>query len=283
LYFIWGSCSLDEVPQMTSSISSIHLSHTQWVAYRLLAATVALLFLVTPVSAEAASLSSGTLMSLVNAERTAAGLPALSSNATLTRAAQAKASDMAAKGYFAHTTPDGKSFSYFVTNAGYSYKSAGENLAQGFSTESGTVGAWMNSSGHRANIMAAKFTETGIATAEGTYNGKDVIFVVQLFGTPSASAAPAVAKAAPTAAKVTAAAPRTPVAARVLSASAKGEKEAVALQDKKKSAEPVSMTQAVAAALNTEKTSTIDELLRQLASLMAQLESLLAKARSVTA
>jgi len=259
LYFICGSCSLDEVIRSNSSVTSLALP-------RYLTVAAALVFLFAPSFAQAASLSPSTLTKLVNAERTAAGLTALSTNAALTRAAQAKANDMAAKGYFAHTTPDGKSFSHWVVNAGYAYKSAGENLAQGFSTESGTVGAWMNSPGHRTNIMASKFSETGIAVASGTYNGKSVIFVVQMFGAPSGSAGAVAAKPAPAPKVAAQAVPK----ARVLGAIEKPTALPNELEAKDASPEktPVSRTEMVAATAEADAQGRLLTLLMELRDLL---------------
>jgi hypothetical protein len=106
-------------------------------------------------------------------------------NPQLVAAAQAKANDMAAKGYFAHVSPDGRTSWSWFKDAGYAFSYAGENLAVDF-TDSGNVNqAWLNSPTHRANIMNGHFTEIGIATAVGEYEGHTTTFVVQMFGTPA--------------------------------------------------------------------------------------------------
>ena len=165
--------------------SSVHVlerpPYASWRAFCCLLVVVALML---PISVQAA-VSASTVTALVNAERVEGGLTPLTTSAALTRAAQAKANDMAANGYFAHTSPEGRTFSYWIKDAGYAYKSVGENLAQGFTESDRTVEGWMNSSGHRTNIMATKYTQTGVATAVGTYEGKKTTFVVQLFGTPA--------------------------------------------------------------------------------------------------
>jgi hypothetical protein len=71
----------------------------------------------------------------------------------------------------------------------YKFLYAGENLAVNFSDSGDVINAWMNSPSHRSNILNHNFTETGIATAQGTYNGQSALFVVQLFGQPSLQAA----------------------------------------------------------------------------------------------
>ncbi len=136
-----------------------------------------------------AAVVTATLVELANDDRNTENLKALSVNPVLVAAAQAKADDMAAKGYFAHTSPDGRTSWSWFKDAGYSFSYAGENLAVNFSDSEDVEEAWMNSPTHRANIMNGKFTEIGIATAVGEYKGKRTTFVVQMFGTPSAKAA----------------------------------------------------------------------------------------------
>lgn len=113
-----------------------------------------------------------------------AGRP-LRVNPVLQRAAQAKAQDMATKGYFAHTSPEGRTPWYWFEQSGYTFTHAGENLAVRFTDSDAVVRAWMKSEGHRANILNKDFTETGIGIATGMYKGKDTVFVAQLFGTPA--------------------------------------------------------------------------------------------------
>ncbi len=128
------------------------------------------------------------LVDLANEDRTDADLGSLTVNPTLEEAARMKAEHMAENGYFAHVSPDGIDPWYWFYRAGYSFASAGENLAINFSDSKDVNRAWMDSPGHRANIMNGKFTEIGIAAVEGTYKGRKTIYVVQLFGTPLAKA-----------------------------------------------------------------------------------------------
>jgi hypothetical protein len=120
-----------------------------------------------------------------NSQRTADDLSALRVSPLLEAAAQEKANDMAAKGYFAHVSPDGTTPWQWFENVGYDFSAAGENLAVNFSDSEDVTTAWMNSPEHRANILNGTFTEIGIATANGTYNGSPAVFVVELFGTPA--------------------------------------------------------------------------------------------------
>jgi hypothetical protein len=140
-------------------------------------------------SPQVAAVVSAVLVNLTNEDRAQNSLETLTINPELVKAAQAKADDMAAKGYFAHKSPEGLEPWYFFRAAGYQFEYAGENLAVDF-TDSGDVErAWMNSPRHRANILDGRFTEVGIATAVGTYQGRTVTFVVQMFGTQKAQAA----------------------------------------------------------------------------------------------
>ena len=131
-----------------------------------------------------AAVISGVLTTLTNEQRIANNLPTLSPNELLEKAAQMQADDMATKGYFAHTSPDGKSPWYWLELAGYEYSYAGENLAVNFFESEDVAKAWMNSPKHKSNIIKKNFTEIGIATSTGMYKGKNAVFVVQFFGTP---------------------------------------------------------------------------------------------------
>ena len=131
------------------------------------------------------SIATSTIISLTNADRISSGLPSLHSNVTLEAAAQMKAEDMAAKGYFAHTAPDGKTPWYWVARAGYSFSYAGENLAVYFSKSEQIEKAWMNSPSHKKNIVSNNYSDIGVGIAYGTYNGIATAFVVEFFGSPS--------------------------------------------------------------------------------------------------
>src|SRR3989338_132778 len=131
-----------------------------------------------------ASVLPGVLATLTNEERALNNVLPLVPNDLLQKAAQLKAEDMAKYGYFAHTSPDGKTPWYWLGIVGYSFRYAGENLAVNF-FESEDVGkAWMNSPTHRAHIFKKNFTEIGIGVADGIYEGRHTVFVTQFFGTP---------------------------------------------------------------------------------------------------
>ncbi len=125
------------------------------------------------------------IISATNTERINNGLPALTENQKLDTSALVKTKDMFARQYFEHMSPDGKSVSNLVTDAGYDYIVIGENLALGnFTSSNDVVAAWMASPGHRANILNARFTEIGVGVMQGTYNGNKVWIAVQHFGLP---------------------------------------------------------------------------------------------------
>lgn len=124
------------------------------------------------------------LVTLTNIDRQSGSLGELATSPALEEVARMKAEDMASKGYFAHNTPEGYTPWYWFEKAGYEYEYAGENLAVNFTDSEDVEEAWMNSPTHRANIMNGKFTEIGIAMAEGEYQGRKAVFVVQSFGTP---------------------------------------------------------------------------------------------------
>ena len=126
------------------------------------------------------------LVDYANQDRDALNYNHLVISPVLEKAAQMKANDMAAKGYFAHTSPEGKTPWYWFDQVGYDFSYAGENLAVNFNDSVDVNTAWMNSPGHKANILNSNFSEIGIATAEGIYQGRTTTFVVQLFGRPAA-------------------------------------------------------------------------------------------------
>ncbi len=132
----------------------------------------------------ASSISSETIVSLANSARVSSGLSELTTSSLLSKAAQNKANDMLAKQYFSHNTPDGATPWSFIKAVGYSYTTAGENLAIDFTDADSVQSAWMNSPGHRANIMNKNFTQVGIGIVSGTFDNHPTTIVVQMFGNP---------------------------------------------------------------------------------------------------
>jgi uncharacterized protein YkwD len=126
-----------------------------------------------PTSTDLARIEAATLC-LINQQRAAAGIPALRSNTALNTAASQHSLDMVAKNYFDHTSPTGSTMLSRLTAVGYIKPneawSIGENIAAAtgsLATPAAIVTAWMNSPGHRANILDASFKDTGIAAAPG--------------------------------------------------------------------------------------------------------------------
>lgn len=119
-----------------------------------------------------------------NKERVKNHLPPLIENTKLDASAAIKVNDMIRNQYFEHTSPNGKSVSDLGKQVGYQYIVLGENLALGnFATASELVNAWMNSPGHRANILSKNYDDIGVFAATGTFEGRTVVFAVQHFGT----------------------------------------------------------------------------------------------------
>ncbi|MGM9954414.1 MAG: CAP domain-containing protein, partial [Peribacillus sp.] len=110
------------------------------------------------------------VVTLTNAERAKQGLAALEIDTELSKVARAKSQDMKDNNYFDHNSPTYGSPFDMMKQFGISYTSAGENIAQGQQTPEEVVEAWMNSQGHRENIMNASFTHIGVGYVEsGNY------------------------------------------------------------------------------------------------------------------
>ena len=114
---------------------------------------------------------------LINAKRVANGLSSLKIDDELQNVARIKAKDMVDSNYFSHTSPTYGSPFDMIKSFGISYKTAGENIA-GNSSNSGAVNAWMNSSGHKANILNSSFNYTGIGVVSSPKYGN---IYVQMF------------------------------------------------------------------------------------------------------
>jgi uncharacterized protein YkwD len=120
-----------------------------------------------------------------NFERKQNGLEPLKSNELLRQAAQKKMKDMFDKQYFEHVSPSGIGPADLAKSVGYAYVVVGENLALGsFESDKLLVEAWMNSPGHRANILNTRYQEIGIAVGKGMFEGREQWLAVQSFGLP---------------------------------------------------------------------------------------------------
>ncbi|GLB61142.1 CAP domain-containing protein [Cytobacillus sp. NCCP-133] len=110
------------------------------------------------------------VLELTNQERAKAGISALKLDVELSKVAREKSRDMQAKGYFDHNSPTYGSPFDMMKQFGISYRTAGENIAMGQRSPEEVVNAWMNSEGHRKNIMNANFTHLGVGhVADGNY------------------------------------------------------------------------------------------------------------------
>jgi uncharacterized protein YkwD len=124
----------------------------------------------------------GQVIKLTNKERAKSGCKALRSNSLLKSAAQKHSVDMARKDYFSHTGKDGRSPFDRMTDAGYSFSAAAENIAAGQRTPADVVEGWMNSAGHKKNILNCTYTEIGVGYAKGGSYGT---YWTQNFGKPA--------------------------------------------------------------------------------------------------
>lgn len=120
-----------------------------------------------PTADDAVTKYEGEVVRLVNEIRKKNGLSALKEDWQLSRVARYKSQDMKDKNYFSHTSPTYGSPFQMMKSFGISYKSAGENIAKGYSTPEAVVNGWMNSSGHRANILNSSFTHIGVGYVSG--------------------------------------------------------------------------------------------------------------------
>ena len=102
------------------------------------------------------------VLALVNQERARAGCPAVTPDTRLAAAAQAHSADMAQRRYFDHTAPDGTDPGQRITAAGYAWSAYGENIAAGYPDAVSVMRGWMNSPGHRENILNCRFGNLGV-------------------------------------------------------------------------------------------------------------------------
>lgn len=127
---------------------------------------------------DATKLVENQVITLVNAERSKVGAPALKANWQLGRVARTKAEDMRDKNYFSHTSPTYGSPFDMMKKFGISFTTAGENIAQGQKTPAEVMTSWMNSPGHRQNILNSGYGEIGVGFAK---NAQGTTYWVQQF------------------------------------------------------------------------------------------------------
>ena len=121
------------------------------------------------------------VLELVNEERNEFGLHALAWNDRLADAARSHSLDMATQNYFDHNSKDGREFFDRITAEGYRYETCGENIAYGYGTPAAVMEGWMNSSGHRANILGDRYCDIGIGVADHANSGNR-LYWTQDFG-----------------------------------------------------------------------------------------------------
>lgn len=140
-------------------------------------------------TASAAEITRASVLTEMNRQREAAGLSPLAEDPRLVKAAEYRVRDMEELEYWAHKSPDGRSPFEMLRPFGYDYHFAGENLASGFETAEVLVESWMESKGHRDNIISPLYEHCGIAIIEGSTVGRATgRSVVVLFGRPLAPA-----------------------------------------------------------------------------------------------
>lgn len=122
------------------------------------------------------------IIDLVNEAREEAGLVNVKENKQLRLSAMEKAQHMKDNNYFDHVSPQGLQPWYFAQKQDYNYKAFGENLAEGYFSAVSVHDGWMNSPGHRDNILSEKFKEIGVAILEFQQDGRSSFLIVQHFG-----------------------------------------------------------------------------------------------------
>ncbi len=124
------------------------------------------------------------VLRLVNESRVDLELPPLQLSDSLNQSALWKAQDMKEKRYFEHTSPQGVDYWFFVKKSQYDYQKVGENLAEGYFSAAEVHQAWMESKGHRENILSSEFEEIGVAILESKFEGRKTYLIIQHFGEP---------------------------------------------------------------------------------------------------
>lgn len=139
----------------------------------------------TPTATPAATPASAAapVIAEVNARRAETGATALTVNTVLAREAQEHADDMAHRGFFSHTDPDGITFQQRMNASGYASGTVAENLGlTSGGAASSVVQLWMGSEGHRVNMLNEAYRGIGVGVAAGTYQGQSAVYVVAIFG-----------------------------------------------------------------------------------------------------
>ncbi|MFZ1982163.1 MAG: CAP domain-containing protein [Smithella sp.] len=131
-------------------------------------------------------LTKDAIITLTNNARAQSGLPPLKENQILDAIAESRANDMLEKQYFAHVSPTGQQVSDMAQSAGYRYEVIAENIGSGdFYTNQKIIDNWMQSPGHRRNILSAEVEDIGAAVLKGKMKGVETYITVQIFGLQS--------------------------------------------------------------------------------------------------
>lgn len=140
----------------------------------------------------ASEITSASILAAMNAARAKQGLLPLRADDRLMHAAEDRMRDMEELEYWSHDAPDGRSPFVWLRPNGYEFQHAGENLATGFDTTEVLVEGWMESPGHRANILSADYDDCGIAVIDGSTTrramGKSIVVLFGRARTPQQSA-----------------------------------------------------------------------------------------------
>lgn len=130
----------------------------------------------------ASNISPQKVIELTNNQRLNSKVGIVRESQELNRAAEAKVNDMFTNNYWAHVSPKGTDPWFFISQAGYKYQHAGENLARDFSNPKDVVKAWMASPTHKKNLLDNRYKDIGVAVKDGYINGVETTIVVQMFG-----------------------------------------------------------------------------------------------------
>jgi uncharacterized protein YkwD len=147
---------------------------------------LASIFVLLPLKTSASDITSENVISEINSIRVTNGLKPLKTDPALSNAATLKSNNMIDRGYFDHYAY-GLTPWMLITNSGYDYQYAGENLAMDFNTTEGMVNAWMNSPAHRQNILNKNFQDIGVGVVKGVFTtasgqSHKTTMVTQMFG-----------------------------------------------------------------------------------------------------
>ena len=140
----------------------------------------------------ASDITRSSVVAEMNVRRATFGLAPLREDGRLDDAADDRVNDMEDQGYWAHISPDGREPFVWMRPHGYEYRYAGENLASGFDTTEVLVDAWMESRGHRDNILSPMYRDCGVSVIEGSTTGRaSGKSIVVMFGSTGEASEPA--------------------------------------------------------------------------------------------